>query len=253
MNDKIYSLAFALPAGLRIYAIGDIHGYLSALDNMHDAISADLLEGEPPQKTMIVYLGDYVDRGPASSGVLDRLIERQQRGDGIPKVFLSGNHEIAMMEFMRNPHSGLGAVWLDWGGFETLLSYGVSYCLKGALPSEKEAAAEKLRACMPQAHLNFLSRLESCFRIGGFFFAHAGVNPEVPLGSQSLDDLTFIREPFLGWNKPLQCMVVHGHTITPNPVVEAHRIGIDTGVYLSGTLTAAVIEGQGVQFLQVRK
>lgn len=253
MNDKIHKLSFSLPTGLRIYAIGDVHGYLSALDRMHEAISADLLDGTPPRKTMIVYLGDYVDRGPDSSGVLDRLIERQQRGDGIPKVFLCGNHETGMLAFMRNPHSDLGSAWLDWGGFETLLSYGISYNVKAPLPSEKEAAAESLRLRMPPAHLDFLSRLEPCFRIGGFFFAHAGVHPEIPLGRQALDDLTFIREPFLGWGKPMECMVVHGHTITPEPVIKPHRIGIDTGVYMSGILTAAVIEDNSVRFLQARK
>jgi len=249
----VHQLGYSLPAGLRIYAIGDIHGYLTALDNMHEAIKVDLLEKEPPQKAMIIYMGDYIDRGPDSSGVLDRLIERKHRRDGITKIFLCGNHEIGMLEFLRNPYSKRGSVWLDWGGFETLLSYGVHYNLKDQSVAERVAAAQRLRDALPPEHMEFLSSLEPCYRIGGFFFAHAGVDPEMSLGNQSLENLTFIREPFLSWNKPLECMIVHGHTITTEPVIAAHRIGIDTGLYMGGKLTAAVIEGQNLRFLQVRK
>lgn len=253
MNHIMHQLDFSLPAGLRVYAIGDIHGYLSALDNMHEAIDADLKQGEPPKKVMIVYMGDYVDRGPDSSGVLSRLVEYKQRDDGITRVFLTGNHEVGMLEFIRNSHSGGDEAWLGWGGFETLLSYGVPYILKTFYNNEGEEAARRLKACIPAEHMDFLNTLEPCFRIGGFFFAHAGVDPLASLGDQSLHDLTFMREPFLSWDQPLECVVVHGHTITREPVVKPHRIGIDTGLYQGGRLTAAVIEGQHLRFLQVTK
>lgn len=252
MYDKIFTVEYALPAGLRIYAIADIHGYLAILDVMHEEIARDLLEGDAPQKVLIIYLGDYIDRGPQSAGVIKRLIERQNRGDGISKVFLRGNHEIGMLDFMRNPYSGNGSVWLEWGGLETLLSYGIS--IKGGifLPSEREAVAKELFKVMPPEHFAFFNRLESCFRIGGYFFTHAGVDPNMPLNKQSAQDLTCIREPFLSWNKPLEMMVVHGHSIVPEPVILPHRIGIDTGIYISLTLTAAVLEGNTVRFIQAR-
>lgn len=238
---------FKLPKGLRIYAIGDIHGFSSALDAMHQAISSDLLES-PPEQAHIVYLGDYIDRGSDSRGVLDRLITRKTRGDGIEKTFILGNHETGLYEFIQNPHQSR---WLDYGGIETLKSYGIHFAADVPLISEIEQAAEQLPHRIPQAHWDFLKSLETHRVIGDYFFVHAGVNPQKPLSSQSLRDLTFMREPFLSWLHPFEKMIIHGHTISPEPVVRPNRIGVDTGRYQGGKLTAAVIEADRVRFLQV--
>ncbi|MAE52094.1 MAG: metallophosphoesterase [Micavibrio sp.] len=251
MNDKMYSTDFCIPDGMRVYAIGDIHGHLAALDRMHDSISADLLDN-PPDQVHIVYMGDYIDRGPDSKGVLDRLVERLGRKDGIQKTFLQGNHEGAMLEFLRAPEGAAGMMWLQWGGLETLQSYGFDF--KGGVPVASELAdiSAALARVLPESHRSFLAALAGAIQIGGYFFAHAGVDPKRPFSQQDIEDLTFMREPFLSWPHTLEKMVVHGHSITPEPVVAAHRIGIDTGVYQpGGHLTAGVFERNTVRFLQV--
>lgn len=247
--EKIYSL----PPALRVYAIGDIHGHLEALEAMHEAIFIDLLDSPPEDKVHIVYLGDYVDRGPESKGVIDCLIGRQRRGDGIAKSFLMGNHEMAVFEFLKDP---LGTDWLDYGGIETLGSYGVSFENQAILPAEKERASTEFRAKLPPEHLEFLKNLDLYAEIGDYIFVHAGIHPEKPLSRQNESDLTFIREPFLSWHKnpaykPLEKKIVHGHSVYEKPENKPHRISIDTGLYEGGPLTAAVLEGKDVRFLQV--
>lgn len=237
---------YTLPAGLRVYAIGDIHGCLTELDRMHDLISADLLD-RPPQDVHIVYLGDYVDRGPDSKGVIERLIERRDRGDGIGKTFLAGNHELAAFEFMRDPFS---TDWLDYGGLETLQSYGIDLSKEGALPSEVERAAIAFKDQLSPSHWGFYTALDVATSFGDFFFVHAGVDPHKALEAQNLESMTTMREPFLSWDKPLKKMVVHGHSLFEAPEVKPHRISVDTGCYESGILTAAVIEGNALRFLQ---
>lgn len=238
---------YYLPKGLRVYAIGDVHGHLAALDAMHDAISQDMLDN-PPDSVQIIYMGDYIDRGPDSKGVIDRLIERRDRGDGIHKSFLVGNHELAAFEFIRNPMSGQ---WLTYGGIKTMQSYGVELPEKAPLPAEIERASVDFRDAITPEHWAFFKELEVGIGIGDFFFAHAGVNPAKSFETQELTEMTNIREPFLGWKEPLERMVVHGHTISEEPVVTHHRIGVDTGCFAHGILTAGVIEGNRVRFLQV--
>lgn len=251
MYDKIHSVDFAMPEGLRVYAIGDVHGHLLALERMHEAISADLLDNVPAGRVHIVYMGDYVDRGPDSKGVLSALVERLGRKDGIQKTFLQGNHEMAMLEFLRAPESSAGMAWLQYGGIEAMKSYGLEFEGDMPIPSEYVVASKTLARVMPESHRSFLNALAGAIEIGGFF-AHAGVNPKKPLSAQEFDDLAFIREPFLSWNKPLAKMIVHGHSIVPEPEILPHRIGIDTGVYQpGGKLSAGVFEGNTVRFLQV--
>jgi serine/threonine protein phosphatase 1 len=244
--------SYEIPPGLRVYAIGDIHGHLAALDAMHEAISMDLL-ARPPESAHIVYLGDYIDRGPDGRGVIERLIERRDRGDGIPKTFLKGNHEAAVFEFMDDP---LGSDWLKYGGMDTLASYGIRFESAIALPAEAERAAEFMREAIPRAHFEFLQALSLSLVIGDYFFAHAGVDPAKPLDRQSERDLTCIRQPFLSWHespvfRPLSHRVVHGHSVSEAPVIRPHRIGVDTGHFAGGPLSAAVLEGREVRFLQV--
>lgn len=251
MNDKIHKTGFSVPRGLRVYAIGDVHGHLKALNRMHDAIAADLIE-HAPETVHIVYMGDYIDRGPESAGVIECLIGRMARKDGIEKTFLQGNHEAGLMAFLKAPEGSLAMDWMRYGGVQTLASYGVR--LEGDIPIASEYAplSARLAQIMPPAHHCFLGSLAGAIEIGGYFFAHAGVDPTKPLAAQELADLMFMREPFLSWNKPLAKMVVHGHTIAKEPVLAPHRIGIDTGVYQSGgRLTAGVFEDACVRFLQV--
>lgn len=244
---------YTTPDDMRIYAIGDVHGHADLLDKMHEAISADLLVGEP-QQVHIVYLGDYIDRGPDSKGVIDRLISRRDRGDGIPKTFLKGNHENGFFEFMADP---VGENFLKWGGVEMLASYGVTFeDVEEISPAEKERAAAEMLEIVPSAHMAFLEGLDLSLTLGGYFFAHAGVDPLKSFDEQSEQDLTFIRQPFLSWHenlvyKPLAQKVVHGHSVSKEPIVRPHRIGVDTGAYESGVLTAAVLEGEEVRFLSV--
>ena len=244
---------YKTPDNMRIYAIGDIHGHASLLDKMHQAISKDLLR-EAPEKAHIVYMGDYIDRGPDSKGVIDRLIERRDRGDGVPKTFLKGNHESGMYEFMQYPET---AAWLNWGGIETLSSYDVRFEYPEAITaSEKEQAMQAMHLTIPEEHFEFIDNLELSLTLGDYMFAHAGVDPFKHIYEQTENDLTRIRQPFLSWHKdplykPLAKRIVHGHTISEEPIIRPHRIGVDTGAYESGVLTAAVLEGEDVRFLQV--
>jgi len=247
--------SYSIPPDYRVYAIGDIHGHLATLSHLHKMISGDLLKNEPPKNVHIVYIGDYVDRGPDSKGVLDFLIERQSRGDGIGKSFLLGNHEQGMLDFISNDDPINAATWLQWGGMETLASYGHHYPEGLLTPTQIESAQARFAQEVPQEHIEFLQALEPIVQLGDYVFAHAGVNPLRAMEEQELADLTFMREPFLGWHqnpqyRPLPKRVVHGHTISEEPEVLPHRIGIDTGLWSGGKLTAVVLEGADVRFLQ---
>lgn len=245
---------FTIPDGLRVYAIGDIHGYLAPLQAMHEAIAADLLRETPPEGVHLVYLGDYVDRGPDSRSVIDYLISRRDRGDGIAKTFIRGNHDVLFLDFVDPPHDrpplADAQTWLRWGGQETLRSYGLSLP-EALLPTELERITPALRQQVPQAHRDFLKDLRSHVVIGGYYFTHAGVDPFVPLAQQDRTALMIMREPFLSWDGLLEKRVVHGHTITDEPDVCSHRIGLDTGLYKGGKLTCGVFEGSDIRFLQV--
>ncbi len=243
---------YQTPENMRIYAIGDIHGYVDLLDRMHEAIMFDLVDGAP-EHVHVVYLGDYIDRGPDSAAVIDRLIERRDRGDGVPKTFIMGNHEMALFEFMHDPE---GHNWLNYGGVQTLASYGITFENDTILPSEYVLAAEKMRRQIPAEHLEFMMGCEFSLVLGDYLFAHAGINPMKSIDDQTKSELTFIREPFLSWDrdpafKPLSHKIVHGHTPSEAPENLPHRIGVDTGAYESGVLSCAVLEEADVRFLSV--
>jgi serine/threonine protein phosphatase 1 len=251
MNVQNYP-QYHIPEGLRVYAIGDIHGHLESLIRMHEEISRDLIHA-PPEATHIVYLGDYIDRGPDGRGVIEFLIARKGRGDGLPKTFLKGNHEAALYEFMHDP---LNEQWLKYGGLDTLQSYGITFDSPVPLPAEKERAAEKLKNVFPKSHFEFFESLELSIDIGGYRFAHAGVDPFIDFNAQTEKELTRIRQPFLSWHehpeyKPFPKKLVHGHSVSKMPIDYPHRIGVDTGLYKGGLLTAAVLERDTVRFIQV--
>jgi serine/threonine protein phosphatase 1 len=227
----------ALPRGLRIYAIGDVHGCDDRLGALHAQIAADA-RAHPTEEVVLVHLGDYVDRGEDSAGVLERLLGPPPV-PGAEVVNLLGNHEVMMLDAC-DPRSPAGAMpfWLENGGTETLASYRTS--------SEDPAPWEAI----PQEHLELLRGCALRWAAGDYLFVHAGVRPGVPLDRQDPFDLIWIREPFLSFEGDLPQIVVHGHTPVAAPAVRPHRIGIDTGACFGGVLTCLVLEGQRMRFLE---
>ncbi|SOD97209.1 metallophosphoesterase [Caenispirillum bisanense] len=233
-----------VPPGLRIYAVGDVHGRADLLDVLHARIVAEVRR-DRPARVVLVGLGDLVDRGPASRGVVEHLLAPLP--EGWSRVTLGGNHEDMMLGAMDG-RPGAAAAWLGNGARATLDSY---YAAAGRLtPADDRAAVAGLADVMPPRHLRFLRGLKTTWRCGGYFFVHAGVRPGVPLDDQDPDDLRWIRRPFLDSECDFGAVVVHGHTIAPRPVERPNRIGVDTGAFAGGPLTAVVLEGATRRCLQ---
>src|SRR5437588_3375552 len=229
----------------RLYVIGDIHGRSDLLDRMIGDISRDL-DGNPVAESLTVTLGDYVDRGPDSRGVLDRLV-----CNPFPTRFvaLKGNHEVLFETFMRDP--SVADHWRRLGGLETLQSYGVAVG-QVMMGKNYREAAEALQAAVPLAHFEFLASLKTSLMVGQYFLCHAGVRPGVSLERQSADDLLWIRGPFLDSNADFGKIVVHGHTPSEMPQVLPNRINIDTGAFMTGRLTCVVLERDRVRFISTK-
>lgn len=231
----------AVPPGQRAYVVGDIHGCAALLDRLLKTIVADATVG--PEKRFLVFVGDYVDRGPDSRAVIDRLLNPPK---GFEVRCLRGNHDQAVLDFLNDPLTY--RTWKNYGAQETLLSYGVRPPL---FDDEKAIAAarDEFIAKMPESHRRFLEELELSTVIGDYFFVHAGVRPGVALGAQSAEDMLWIREDFLFSSNDFGKVVVHGHSPTEGVVRRKNRIGIDTGAYATGRLTALVLEGETVKLL----
>ena len=234
-----------VPPDTRVYAVGDIHGRLDLLRGLHALIAADAAT-VPGRRKTIVYLGDYVDRGPESRGVIDCLLD-ETPADLAP-VWLKGNHEDALIRFLDG--FSVGWDWLQFGGEETLCSYGVG--LAGSPYGRRNMidARLTLRERLPERHLGFLRGLVTRFEFGGYLFVHAGVRPGVALDEQAPDDLIWIRDEFLDSKADHGRVVVHGHSISPMVENLANRINIDTGAYATGTLTCLVLDGAERRLLQ---
>jgi serine/threonine protein phosphatase 1 len=231
-----------VPENLRVYAIGDLHGRADLLEEMLARIDADL--GECPAAAALqVFLGDYVDRGPASRTVIERLIARSETHR---TVCLAGNHEVYLREFLRHP--AILESWRHLGGLETLMSYGLRPSINPDAAEQAELSAG-LNASMPVRHKRFLAALAPSFPCGDYFFAHAGVKPGVPLAQQDEEDLTSIRDEFLACEDDFGKVVVHGHTPVQAPDVRPNRINIDTGAYATGRLTCLVLDRGERRFL----
>src|SRR5450631_642188 len=231
-----------VPDGLRIYAVGDVHGRADLLKKLFARIDADLQE-HPIAETIHVFLGDYIDRGKDSAAVLDLLIERASIHQ---MTFLKGNHELYLTEFLENPRI-LGA-WAHYGALPTLASYGLTPTIN-ANPAQQAELATRLGEAMPKSHGQFLASLKPSFICGDFFFVHAGVRPGTLLTHQSEDDLLWIRDDFLLHEEPFEKIIVHGHTPVREPDVRKNRINIDTGAYATGRLTCLKLEQDKILFI----
>jgi len=228
--------------GMRIYAVGDVHGRADLLEALLARIDTDLAAYTIEQSVQ-VFLGDYIDRGPYSQVVIDHLIKRRREHS---MVYLTGNHENYAAEFIRNP-----SVWPNWeanGGVNTLLSYGVTPSI-GDDPRQLKELSIAFRQALPDDHSRFLESLALSLTCGDFFFTHAGVRPGIPLELQRQGDLLWIREDFLLHEEDFGKVVVHGHTPTREPDIRPNRINIDTGAYATGRLTCLVLEGDQMRFI----
>ena len=234
------------PRGYRAYVVGDIHGRLDLLEQLLAKIHWQLAQ-RPARKTLLVFVGDLIDRGPSSAQVVERL--RTYRRAGLRTVFLLGNHEEVVLRILKGDTSLISS-WLSFGGTQCLKSYGVD-AGNVAKSSDLEALAV-IRKAIPEEHVKFLSGFVDTCRFGDYLFVHAGIRPGVELDRQSQSDLRWIREPFLFDESDHGFVVVHGHTITGSVDERPNRIGIDTGAYRTDVLTALAIEGARHWYVDTR-
>ncbi|MCK5547194.1 MAG: serine/threonine protein phosphatase [Rhodospirillaceae bacterium] len=247
-----------IPDGIRVYAIGDVHGRADLLGRLLKKIASDATNnsgenfGKNPGKTpinkvknVLIMLGDLVDRGPDSRGVLELLQSGlpKEIAKGFEIVMLRGNHEVMMMDFIRGRDDAYD--WLGNGGMETLESYDID-------PHDREIdkLTAQFKQKLPKSHLELLKKMKLRHRIGDYMFVHAGIRPGVALKNQHKDDLVWIRHSFLDSKVDFGFVVVHGHSIRPEPEIRPNRIGIDTGAWMSGCLTALVLEGKARRFIK---
>ncbi|WP_439633855.1 metallophosphoesterase [Glycocaulis sp.] len=238
-----------LAPGVRLYAVGDVHGQDDLLGLMLARLRDDALAAPAGTRCTLIMLGDYIDRGLGSA----RVIERLSTLSGLPfdVRFLKGNHEEAMLDFLADPAAG--PVWVQYGGGETLAGYGVKPPAAQAGPQAWQDAHAALTGALPAHHRAFLEGLEPFVVEGPYMFVHAGVDPAKSLAEQSERDFYWIREKFLHSTRRFEYVVVHGHTPEQDYHHDERRIGIDTGAYLTGVLTAVRLEGDDVTFLQSRR
>jgi serine/threonine protein phosphatase 1 len=228
------SLESRVPDGAWVAAIGDIHGQLDALSILIGKLMVLAAKCQATTKSL-VFVGDYIDRGVKSRQVIDLMIKGFP---GYETHFLRGNHDDTLLQFLEDPT--VGEAWRNFGGLETLASYGVARSLGG----DWGRVRDELKAKLPDSHLEFFRQLKPYVQIGDYIFVHAGLRPGIPLQAQSPQDMMWIRDEFLNSNANFGAIVVHGHTPTPQPVIRKNRIGIDTGAYSTGRLTALVLEGR---------
>ena len=228
-----------LPPGHRVYAIGDVHGCLDRLMRLHHAI-ADDLKDRPVAKTSLVHLGDYIDRGPDSAGVIGWLSSAPSPPGITETVNLVGNHEELFLAALDSRSLEAVTVWNMNGGGASLASWGIG----------PDFDPPEWPARIPPEHIQFIRGLSLTYRTGTYLFVHAGVRPGVELTAQKREDLLWIRWPFLFSTEDLGAVIVHGHTPAARPEVRRNRIGIDTGAVLGGKLTCAVLEQALVGFIQ---
>jgi serine/threonine protein phosphatase 1 len=228
----------AIPPGERVYAVGDVHGCLDELAALHAAIVADLA-ARPVGQATVVHLGDYIDRGPDSAGVIARLMAGPIPAARV--INLMGNHEDMLLDALDGVR-GMGGTWMQNGGVASLSSWRVP----------PRAGPREWSRLIPEAHVAFMRSLQLTHLQGGYMFVHAGVRPGVAMAAQTKEDMLWIREPFLSHAQAHPFVVVHGHTPEEgHPVVRTNRIGLDTGAVMGGPLTCAVLEADRLGFIQI--
>jgi serine/threonine protein phosphatase 1 len=237
--------------GELVYAIGDVHGCYGLLKDLLARVAADAARRARGRRPVMIFLGDYVDRGPQSARVMDALVWLRRRND-LEIHFLKGNHEQALLAFLDAPE-GAGP-WLSFGGAETLISYGVEPPPPDAPPAVLRATSEALLERMPAAHLKLLQQLETMVVVGDYAFVHAGIRPGTDLEDQTEEDLLWIRRGFVDQPGPFPKIIVHGHTwLSEQPQLSEHRLGLDTGAYATGVLSAARLEDGVIEVLQAKR
>ena len=243
MSEGIHFDAARGPEGMRLYAIGDVHGRLDLLEHMHAAIRADI-ERDRPADWRVIHLGDYVDRGLQSRQVLDFLIAARSEDDRM--IMLAGNHDRGFLEFLAEP--SIDTLFMQNGGVHTAGSYGVPFDYRSL---DLERFHAELVHAVPPEHSRFIVSCPFSASFGDFFFCHAGIRPGVALERQNPDDLIWIRGEFLRHTGLHPKVVVHGHTITAQPEVLANRVNVDTGACYSGVLTAFAVDGAEKRLIAV--
>jgi serine/threonine protein phosphatase 1 len=238
LTSKARSRSPCLPDRTRIYAVGDIHGRADLLNDALARVDADLAT-YPDCNPLHIFLGDYIDRGPASRAVIDRLVDRAGTHN---IICLKGNHESYMLDFLKTPR--VLSEWQHLGGLQTIMSYGIKPSIN-ADPAKQIELSRALHKALPGAHRNFLRSLRLSFTCGDFFFTHAGVKPRVSLDRQKEEDLLWIRDDFLLCEDDHGKIIVHGHTPVATPEIRKNRINIDTGAYATDRLTCLIIEAGG--------
>lgn len=229
--------------GQLVYAVGDIHGSYGLFKEMLARIAQDAAGRAAGRRPILVLLGDYVDRGPDSEKVVEALVWLKRRDD-LEVHLLKGNHEQALLAFLDEPDDA--EPWLAYGGAATLAAYGVTP------GGDLSLARDELLARMPASHLRLLERLELMVEVGDYAFVHAGVRPGAPLARQTENDLLWIRQGFLDVDGPFEKVIVHGHTwLDHRPQLSEHRIGLDTGAFATGVLSAVRLEDGEREILQV--
>lgn len=243
-KDKDERIA-RVPDGTRVYAIGDIHGRLDLLRALHDMILSDAAAVDA-ERRVVVYLGDIIDRGDHSREVIDLLLD--QPLEGFEAIHLMGNHEDFALRFLED--TGVALSWFANGGDATLYSYGVGRGGGSLVGQDVDALQAQFLRALPKTHRAFLRGLAPYHVEGDYLFVHAGIRPGVSIEEQTPDDLYWIRDEFLTADEDFGKVVIHGHTITEEADVQENRIGIDTGAYITGRLTAIVLDGAERRFLQ---
>jgi len=235
----------SLPEGHLLYAVGDIHGRFDLLHSLLKQIEADARGHAQARKRTLVFLGDYVDRGPDSRSVVEELISGPPQG--FDAHYLKGNHEAILLNFLEDAwHLNH---WLVNGGQATMQSYGVETEALARARAGPETWRRAFTEALPQSHLRFFKKLELSVGFGDYLFVHAGVRPGVSLAAQTEEDLVWIRNPFLDHTRPFGKVVVHGHTPAHLPIVQPNRIGIDTGAVFTDRLTALRLQDGTKAFL----
>lgn len=238
--------------GRIVFAVGDIHGCYVQLSALLEAIVEDIAAVAGNKQSLLIFCGDYVDRGPQSADVLSALVWLS-RHPTLDVVFLRGNHETLLLDFLDHPKSSLP--WLLRDGKVTLMSYGIDMLEIGEDTSSPYLAnlRDQLMDNMPASHLQLLRHLPTKLVCGDYVFVHAGLKPGISIERQTDEDCLWIREEFLTTDYPFKKVVVHGHSWnSAAPVVTANRVGIDTGAYSTGVLTAVRLDGADITFLQSR-